>query len=103
MSYVDVRFVAYNMNPNNNNTNTNNNTNNNNNNNNSNNNTLTHSHTLDVSRNPPTSIFSPSPPCAHVSISLRGVDSDLILRLWAQRIAPELTRDEEGNELPVPK
>lgn len=34
---------------------------------------------------------------------LRGVDADLILRLWAQRIAPELTRDAEGNELPVPR
>ena len=35
--------------------------------------------------------------------SCRGVDSDLILKLWAQRIAPELTVDEDGNDLPVPK
>lgn len=33
----------------------------------------------------------------------RGVDADLILRLWAQRIASELTQDEDGNELPVPR
>ena len=38
-----------------------------------------------------------------IRVLCRGVDADLILRLWAQRIAPELTRDEEGNELPVPK
>ncbi len=43
------------------------------------------------------------PPPVLLVVPARGVDSDLILRLWAQRIAPELTRDEEGNELPVPR
>lgn len=40
---------------------------------------------------------------AGTAIPPRGVDPDLLLRLWTQRIAPELTRDEDGKLLPLPR